>query len=342
MCLQRQPVVHAPAGRADERRLAVIVAELGIVKPDKSAFEGIGEQAGSQKLAAGVERHARDGLPPQLVGDCDGDLAGAGDDRQATDFERPGGDRLAELADAIDQNIDRGRHQRRSCQLGQGKGHQIRPQSEIRGDLKAAETHRPGRAESAGDQIAGLPAPHPVRLGIGPARLQPDRRSLPLGWGKQAIGGGRRRPVAAEDARIDLPTARNCALRLGSQYGVIQHHPRHRRRDLRIRPEIARTIDLLRAQGRVRRLDHHRLGAFIDRGLDPRQGIDRKRLLGVGLALTDPKAEIGQLGRRGVEHAIAVGEVAENSGGASVQDHFKHQWAFVRPRDRANQTCSQG
>ncbi len=49
-----------------------------------------------------------------------------------------------------------------------------------------------------------------------------------------------------------------------------------------------------------------------------------------------PEAEIGQLRRRGVEFAVPVGEVPQNSRRASVENHFQHQGAFFSPGRRAD------
>ncbi len=161
----------APAGTGHG---AVVVGEgaLAEVLTQVADAGGPVRQALGQQLLGAIEAEIQGLHAAERIGHHHLCAAGAGDPRLCGQLERADRDLAAVLAQAIDVQLDRGRHHRLAEETGRGGQHAIGLQAVVATDLQATQAHRTGPVDEAAVEIADLQRHRLVGEIQAPARIQ--------------------------------------------------------------------------------------------------------------------------------------------------------------------------
>lgn len=155
-----------------EGALAEVLAQ--VADADRPVRQPLGQQ-----LLGAVEAEVQRLHAAERIGDHHLGAAGAADAGLRGQLERPDRHLAAVLAQAIDVQLDRGRHYRLAEEAGRGGQDAIGLQPVVAADLQAAQTHRAGPVDEAAVEIAHLQGHRLVGEIQAPARIQSHAFAAP-------------------------------------------------------------------------------------------------------------------------------------------------------------------
>ena len=143
MALGGHPIEYAASQscRAD-RRFNVIVGCRAVIETRQPAFHRPAHQSWAQQARRGKEWGGRLRHGARRIRHDELRVAGASDQRDIVDAERPWRDVLRERLDVVDVDVDRRGNRRNPAQRRQRHGDQVWPQGEIALRLKSADAKR--------------------------------------------------------------------------------------------------------------------------------------------------------------------------------------------------------